>query len=168
MKDPAVQSVGAYIGAGGATSTENQGRIFVALKPQDERAPITQVMARLDQETKGITGMRLFMQPVQDINIGGRLTATQYQYTLTDVDLSELNKWGPIMETALAKLPQIIDLTSDQQSAAPQLTLAINRDTASRLGITAAQIDSVLYDAFGQRPISQLYTSLNQDSSSWR
>ena len=78
-QDPAVQSVGAYIGAGGATSTENQGRIFVALKPRDERAPITQVMARLDQETKGITGMRLFMQPVQDINIGGRLTATQYQ-----------------------------------------------------------------------------------------
>ena len=161
-QDPAVQSVGAYIGAGGATSTENQGRIFVALKPRDERAPITQVMARLDQETKGITGMRLFMQPVQDINIGGRLTATQYQYTLTDVDLSELNKWGPIIETALSKLPQLADVTSDQQSAAPQLTLAINRDTASRLGITAAQIDNVLYDGFGQRPISQLYTSLNQ------
>ena len=102
------------------------------------------------------------MQPVQDINIGGRLTATQYQYTLSDVDLSELNKWGPIIETALAKLPQLADVTSDQQSAAPQLTLAINRDTASRLGITAEQIDAVLYDAFGQRPISQLYTSLNQ------
>ena len=102
------------------------------------------------------------MQPVQDINIGGRLTATQYQYTLTDVDLSELNKWGPIIEAALAKLPQLADVTSDQQSAGPQLTLAINRDTASRLGITAAQIDYVLYDAFGQRPIAQLYTSLNQ------
>ena len=102
------------------------------------------------------------MQPVQDINIGGRLTATQYQYTLTDVDLSELNKWGPIIENALAKLPQLTDVTSDQQSAAPQLTLSINRDVASRLGITASQIDSVLYDAFGQRPISQLYTSLNQ------
>ena len=119
-------------------------------------------MARIDQETRGITGVRLFMQPVQDINIGGRLTATQYQYTLTDVDLSELNKWGPIIESALAKLPQLADVTSDQQSAAPQLTLAINRDTASRLGITAAQIDAVLYDAFGQRPIAQLYTSLNQ------
>ena len=106
--------------------------------------------------------MRLFMQPVQDINIGGRLTATQYQYTLSDVDLSELNKWGPIIETALAKLPQLADVTSDQQSAAPQLTLTINRDSASRLGITPAQIDYVLYDAFGQRPIAQLYTSLNQ------
>ena len=102
------------------------------------------------------------MQPVQDINIGGRLSATQYQYTLTDIDTSELNKWAPIVQSALAKLPQITDLTSDQQSAAPQLTLEINRDNASRLGVDAATIDSVLYDAFGQRPISQLYTSLNQ------
>ena len=102
------------------------------------------------------------MQAVQDVNIGGRLTATQYQYTLTDVDLSEVNRWAPIIQNALAKLPQIVDLTSDQQSAGPQLTLAINRDVASRLGITPADIDTVLYDAFGQRPISQLYTSLNQ------
>jgi multidrug efflux pump subunit AcrB len=96
------------------------------------------------------------------VNIGGRLTATQYQYTLADIDATELNKWAPIIQNALAKLPQITDLASDQQSAAPQLTLQINRDTASRLGINAATIDSVLYDAFGQRPISQLYTSLNQ------
>jgi multidrug efflux pump subunit AcrB len=119
-------------------------------------------MTRLNQEMRGVAGVRLFMQPVQDINVGGRLTATQYQYTLTDVDLSELNRWAPIVQNALAKLPQIIDLTSDQQSAAPQVTLAINRDVASRLGITAADIDGVLYDAFGQRPISQLFTSLNQ------
>ncbi len=162
LKDPAVSTVGAYIGAGGATSTENQGRIFVALKPKSERAPISQVMARLDQRMQGMMGVRLFMQPVQDINIGGLLTATQYQYTLTDVDLSELNRWAPLIQGALSKLPQIIDLTSDQQSAAPQLKLAINRDAASRLGITSAAIDAVLYDAFGQRPISQLYTSLNQ------
>ena len=161
-KDPAVATVGAYIGAGGATSTENQGRVFIALKPRNQRPEIGQVMAQIDQETRGITGVRLFMQPVQDVNIGGRLTATQYQYTLTDVDLSELNKWGPVIESALAKLPQLADVTSDLQSAAPQLTLAINRDSASRLGITAAQIDAVLYDAFGQRPIAQLYTSLNQ------
>jgi hydrophobe/amphiphile efflux-1 (HAE1) family protein len=160
--DPAVESVGGYIGAGGATSTENQGRIFIALKPKDLRPPINQVMARLDRETQGISGIHLFMQPVQDINIGGRLTATQYQYTLTDVDLGELNKWGPIVENALTKLPQLADVTSDQQSSAPQLTLSINRDVASRLGITASQIDAVLYDAFGQRPIAQLYTSLNQ------
>jgi hydrophobe/amphiphile efflux-1 (HAE1) family protein len=162
LKDPAVATVGAYIGAGGATSTENQGRIFVALKPRPKRASIETVMARLDRAMRRVTGVRLYMQPVQDINIGGRLTATQYQYTLTDIDLSELNAWAPRIEAALAKLPQIVDLTSDQQSAAPQLTLKINRDVASRLGITSADIDSVLYDAFGQRPISQLYTSLNQ------
>ena len=162
LKDPAVASVGAYIGAGGATSTENQGRIFMALKPKPQRAPIMTVISRLDAEMRGIPGVRLFMQPVQDINIGGRLTATQYQYTLSDIDATELNKWAPIIQNAMAKLPQITDLASDQQSAAPQLTLEINRDTASRLGIDAAQIDAVLYDAFGQRPISQLYTSLNR------
>jgi HAE1 family hydrophobic/amphiphilic exporter-1 len=162
LADPAVASVGAYIGAGGATSTENQGRVFIALKPKPQRAPITTVIARLDKAAASLMGVKLFMQPVQDINIGGRLTATQYQYTLADIDATELNKWAPIIQSALAKLPQITDLASDQQSAAPQLTLEINRDTASRLAIDAATIDSVLYDAFGQRPISQLYTSLNQ------
>ncbi|HEX3992170.1 MAG TPA: efflux RND transporter permease subunit, partial [Acetobacteraceae bacterium] len=162
LKDPAVATVGAYIGAGGATSTENQGRIFITLKPEAQRPSMSTVMARLDQAMHAVPGVHLFMQPVQDVNIGGRLTATQYQYTLSDVDFSELNQWAPRIQAALAKVPQIIDLTSDQQSAAPQLTLAINRDVASRLGITAADIDSVLYDAFGQRQISQLYTSLNQ------
>jgi len=162
LADPAVASVGAYIGAGGATSTENQGRIFIALKPKPQRAPIMTVIARLDKAAASVMGVRLFMQPVQDINVGGRMTATEYQYTLTDIDGNELNKWAPIIQNALAKLPQITDLASDQQSAAPQLTLEINRDTASRLGIDAAAIDSVLYDAFGQRPISQLYTNLNQ------
>jgi len=162
LKDPAVLSVGAYIGAGGATSTENQGRLVIALKPKPERPPIGQVMARLGQAVRGVVGVRLYMQPVQDIVIGGRLTATQYQYTLTDIDLTELNKWAPIVQNAIGKLPQVIDLASDQQSAGPQLTLAINRDTAARLGITTEQIDGVLYDAFGQRQIAQLYTSLNQ------
>jgi HAE1 family hydrophobic/amphiphilic exporter-1 len=119
-------------------------------------------MARLTRQVHTLPGVQLFLQAVQDVTIGGRLTATQYQYTLTDVDLSEVNRWAPIIQTALAKLPQIVDLTSDQQSAGPQLNLAINRDVASRLGITPADIDTVLYDAFGQRPISQLYTSLNQ------
>jgi hydrophobe/amphiphile efflux-1 (HAE1) family protein len=162
LKDPAVESVGAYIGAGGATSTENQGRIFIALKPKPRRDPIMSVITRLETETSGIPGVRLFMQPVQDINIGGRLTATQYQYTLSDIDATELNKWAPIIQNELSKLPAITDLASDQQAAAPQLHLEINRDAASRLGIDAAAIDSALYDAFGQRPISQLYTSLNQ------
>ena len=162
LEDPAVLSVGAYIGAGGATSTENQGRIFIALKPQRMRPPIGQVMKRLDAAMQNLVGVELFMQAVQDVNIGGRLTASQYQYTLTDVDLSELNRWGPIVLQAMSKVPQITDVASDQQATAPQLTLKIDWQTASRLGITAATIDSVLYDAFGQRPISQLYTSLNQ------
>ena len=162
LKDPAVASAGAYIGVGGATSSENQGRLFIALKPQSQRAPITEVMARLDQQMRGVIGVRLFLQPVQDINVGGRLTATQYQYTLTDIDFSEVNRWAAIVQGALSKLPQVIDVTSDQQSAAPQLKLAIDREAASRLGITPAMIDAVLYDAFGQRPISQLFTSLNQ------
>jgi multidrug efflux pump len=162
LEDPAVLSVGAYIGAGGATSTENQGRIFIALKPQRMRPPIGRVMKRLDAAMQNLVGVELFMQAVQDVNIGGRLTASQYQYTLTDVDLSELNRWGPIVLQAMSKVPQITDVASDQQATAPQLTLKIDRQTASRLGITAATIDSVLYDAFGQRPISQLYTSLNQ------
>jgi hydrophobe/amphiphile efflux-1 (HAE1) family protein len=162
LKNPAVESAGAFIGAGGATSTENQGRLFIALKPQNQRPPIDRVMAQIDSATKAIAGVDLFMQAVQDVNIGGRLTATQYQYTLADVDMNELNTWAPLVQNALGKVPEITDLTSDQQAAAPQLMLTIDRRTASRLGITPAQIDSVLYDAFGQRPISQLYTSLNQ------
>ncbi len=162
LKDPAVQSIGSQIGAGGATSTENQGRVFINLKPKTERPPISEVMIRLTRSVGAIPGVRLLMQPVQDIVIGGRLTASQYQYTLTDIDLDELNKWAPIVQNALGKLPQVIDLASDQQSAGPQLMLSINRDTAARLGITAEQIDGVLYDAFGQRQIAQLFTTLNQ------
>lgn len=96
LKDPAVESVGAQIGAGGATSTENQGRVFINLKPRRQRPPIDQVMARIGASVRGVVGVRLFMQPVQDIVIGGRLSATQYQYTLTGIDLDELNKWAPI------------------------------------------------------------------------
>jgi hydrophobe/amphiphile efflux-1 (HAE1) family protein len=162
LKNPAVASVGAYIGAGGATPTENQGRLFIALKPQATRPNIEAVMTSMRAATNRLVGVQLFMQAVQDINIGGRLTAAQYQYTLTDVDLNELNRWGPRVLQALKTVPLLTDVTSDQQATAPQLTLRIDRETASRLGITAATIDSVLYDAFGQRPISQLYTSLNQ------
>ncbi len=105
MKDPAVSGVGAYIGSGGATSTETQGRIFFALKPLSQRLSVFKVMARLDREMRGMIGVRLFMQAVQDINIGGRPTATQDQYTLTDVDLNELNQWTPVVQKALSKLP---------------------------------------------------------------
>ena len=162
LQNPAVATVGGYIGAGGATSTENQGRLFIALKPKGRRPSIDHVMADLTASVAHLTGVKLFMQAVQDVNIGGRLTAAQYQYTLTDVDLAEVNAWAPKVQHALAKLPQLTNVASDQQSTAPQLTLEIDRQTASRLGITPAAIDAVLDDAFGQRLISQLYTSLNQ------
>jgi HAE1 family hydrophobic/amphiphilic exporter-1 len=160
LKDPAVLSFGSQLG--GAGWTPNEGRLFIELKPRSQRSSIWQVMARLDKSVQQVVGVKLYLQPVQDIVIGARLSATQYQYTLTDVDLTELDKWALIIQNALSKLPQITDLASDQQSAGPQITLAINRDTAERLGITASQIDSVLYDAFGQRQIAQLFTSLNQ------
>jgi multidrug efflux pump subunit AcrB len=163
LKDPAVVAGGAYIGAGITTPTENQGRVFITLKPKSQRPPISQVMAQLSGEVSAnVSGVRLLMQAVQDVNIGGRLTAAEYQYTLTDVNQSELNRWGPIVMNALAKLPQLTDLTSDQQSSAPELALSINRDVASRLGITASAIDNTLYDAFGQRFIAQLFTPLSQ------
>jgi hydrophobe/amphiphile efflux-1 (HAE1) family protein len=162
LKDPAVATVGGYIGAGGATSTENQGRLFIALKPKGQRPSIDKVMADLNASVGHLVGVKLFMQAVQDVNIGGRLTAAQYQYTMTDVDLAEVNAWAPKVQQALSKLPELTDVASDQQSTAPQLTLQIDRQTASRLGVTPEAIDSVLYDAFGQRPISQLFTSLNQ------
>jgi len=162
LADPAVASVGAYIGAGGATSTENQGRLFIALKPRNARPPIDTIMARITAATRKLVGVDVFLQAVQDVNIGGRLTAAQYQYTLTDVDLAELDQWAPRLLAALRKLPEIADVASDQQAAGPQLVLHIDRQTASRLGVSAAEIDAVLYDAFGQRPISQLYTNLNQ------
>jgi hydrophobe/amphiphile efflux-1 (HAE1) family protein len=163
LKDPAVAAAGAYIGAGIATPTENQGRVFITLKPKSQRPPVNQVMAQLSRDVGAhVSGVQLLMQAVQDVNIGGRLTAAEYQYTLTDVNLGELNKWGQIVMNALAKLPQLTDVTSDQQSSAPELALSINRDVASRLGISAATIDDTLYDAFGQRPIAQLFTSLSQ------
>jgi len=139
----------------------NQGRVFIALKPKTQRAPITQVMARLTQAARGVVGVRLFLQPVQDVVIGGMLTATQSVHANRH-NLNELNKWAPIIQSTLSKIPEITDLASDQQSTGPQLTLQINRDAAVRLGITTNQIDGVLYDAFGQRPIAQLFTSLNQ------
>jgi hydrophobe/amphiphile efflux-1 (HAE1) family protein len=163
LQDPAVASVGTQIGANGLTPTENNGRLFISLKPQGARSvSADQVITRLDGALKNVQGVRLFMQAVQDINAGGRLTKTQYQYTLTDVNQSELNHWAQVELGTLQKLPQLIDVTSDQQSSAPQLMLHIDRAAASRLGIQPQAIDAALYDAFGQRLVTQLYTSLNQ------
>ena len=161
-KDPAVVSAVGYIGPGGATVTENEGRVFITLKPEGQRSPIDQVIRRLDRALQPIQGIRLYMQAAQDITVGARLSKTQYQYTLVDVDGDELNHWAPILLQKLQALPQLSDVASDQQSAGPTLKIDIDRDVASRLGVDPAYVDEILYDAFGQRHVARIYTTLNE------
>jgi hydrophobe/amphiphile efflux-1 (HAE1) family protein len=162
-RDPAVASAIAYIGPGGSTVTENDGRMFITLKPQSERrATADQVIARLNKALQPVQGIRLYMQAAQDINVGARLSKSQYQYTLVDVDGEELNHWAPILLQKLQGLPQITGAASDQQSDGQTLKVEINRDVASRLGVNPAVVDSLLYDAFGQRHVARIYTTLNQ------
>jgi HAE1 family hydrophobic/amphiphilic exporter-1 len=163
LTDPAVLSIGGFIGAGGASATENDGRLVISLKPRDQRdATADQVINRLRPKLAKLQGVTVYMQSMQDITVGGRLSKTQYQYTLTDVGLSELNQWAPRVLEKLQSLPEITDVTSDEQNASAQVNLAIDRATASRLGILPQQIDDTLYDAFGQRHVSKIYTDLNQ------
>jgi HAE1 family hydrophobic/amphiphilic exporter-1 len=162
-KDPAVASATAYIGPGGSTVTENDGRMFITLKPHSERnATADQVIARLNRALQPIQGITLYMQAAQDINVGARLSKTQYQFTLVDVDIDELNHWAPLLLQKLQTLPSITDVASDQQSTGHTLMIEVNRDAASRLGVDPAVVDSLLYDAFGQRHIARIYTALNQ------
>lgn len=162
-KDPAVASVTAYIGPGGATVTENDGRVFITLKPHEKRRDTAdQVIARLNHALQPVQGIRLYMQAAQDINVGSRLSKTQYQFTLVDVDAEELNHWAPILLQKLQGLRSLSDVASDQQSAGRTLRIKINRDAASRLGIDPAAVDALLYDAFGQRHVARIFTALNQ------
>ena len=162
-KDPAVYSVGSNIGPGGPTATLNQGRMFIALKPRDQRdASADQVIARLRPKLDAVQGIALYMQAAQDITVGGRLSKTQYQFTLADADANELNYWAPIFLQKLQALPQLADVTSDQENAGPLLDVTVNREAASSYGILPATIDNTLDDAFGQRIVSTIYTALNQ------
>jgi multidrug efflux pump subunit AcrB len=161
-RDPAVVSAVGYIGPGGSTVTENDGRVFITLKPLAQRSPIDEVIRRLDRALQPIQGIRLYMQAAQDITVGARLSKAQYQYTLVDVDSDELNHWAPILLQRMQGLPQLADVASDQQSAGPTLKVEINRDVASRLGVDPALVDSILYDAFGQRHVARIYTTLNE------
>jgi hydrophobe/amphiphile efflux-1 (HAE1) family protein len=162
-KDPAVASAAAYIGPGGATVTENDGRMFITLKPHGQRnATADEVIARLNQALQPIQGVTLYMQAAQDINIGARLSKTQYQYTLVDVDNAELNHWAPILLRKLQGLSQLTDVASDQQSSGRTLKIEVNRQVASRLGIDPSVVDTLLYDGFGQRHVARIYTTLNQ------
>src|SRR5215469_5600844 len=161
-QDPAVSGVFAFTGASSYNPTENTARVFIQLKPHDEREPSSQIIRRLRPKVAAIQGVKFFMQSGQDISIGGRLSRTLYQYTLTDTDLDELNHWAPLVEQAMKKLPELEDVASDQQVAAPHIAIEIDRDAASRLGISPSLIDETLYDAFGQRQVANLYTSTNQ------
>lgn len=163
LQDPAVASVGSYVGPGGPTATLNNGRMFIALKPQGERnASADEVINRLRPKLAGLQGITLYMQAAQDITIGGRVSRTQYQYTLTDPDPAELNQWSAQFLEKLKTIPGIADIASDQQNAGPLLDITINRDIASSHGILPATIDNTLSDAFGQRIVSTMLTQQNQ------
>ncbi len=163
MHDPGVQGVFSYDGATPYNPAENTSRIFWGLKPYDERdATAEQIIQRLQKKVAGIEGAKFFMQVPQNITVGGRLSRTQYQYTLTDTNIDELNHWAPIIEAEMRKLPELKQVASDQQIAAAHLAIQIDRDAAYRLGLSMNQIDQTLYDAFGQRQVATIYTATNQ------
>ena len=162
-KDPDVAGFLSAVGASGFSPSINTGRFWINLKPHDQRtASADQIINRLRPQLAKVEGVSLFLQVPQDINVGGRLSRTQYQYTLQDADLDELNHWAPIMAAKLRTLPQLQDVATDQQADASTATLTINRDTAARFGIQPQLIDDTLYDAFGQRQVAQYFTQLDQ------
>jgi multidrug efflux pump len=162
LQDPAVESLSSFIGADGINTTLNSGRISINLKPINERIGASDVIRRLQRRLKNVEGIQLYMQPVQDITVDDRVSRTQYQYTLEDPDTDELNEWTNKFVAQLNKLPELEDVATDQQTGAKAVQMEIDRVTASRLGIAPTTIDNTLYDAYGQREISTLYTQLNQ------
>jgi hydrophobe/amphiphile efflux-1 (HAE1) family protein len=157
--DPAVASVVASVGAGAGGQTANNGRMYITLKPWDQRKDTAfQVIRRIDQKMQAVPGIRLFLQAVQDVRVGGRVSRTQYQYTLQDAKADELNTWAPKILDKLRSLPQLADVTSDQEDAGTTETLTYDRDQAARFGVQPATIDNILYDAFGQREVAQYFT----------
>jgi multidrug efflux pump len=162
QKDPAVDNVTGFLG-GGYGGSMNAGRMWIALKPFEERRlDVDRVIARLRGQLAKIPGAPTYLQAVQDLRIGGRSSSAQYQYTFQSVDLAELNAWVPEVERRLRALPEIADVNSDQQDKGQQSLVVFDRSTASRLGVTPQLIDDTLYDAFGQRQVSIMYTPLNQ------
>jgi multidrug efflux pump len=160
MADPAVDSVTAFTGGGNGTSTS---RMFAQLKPLDERKISSdEVIARLRVKSADIPGAALFLQSVQDLSIGGRFGAAQYQYTLQGENLEDLNHWAPILMAQMQKLPGIYDVNTDQQVRGLESSLVVDRDTAARLGVSMSDVDNTLGDAFGQRQVSNIYQGLNQ------
>jgi hydrophobe/amphiphile efflux-1 (HAE1) family protein len=163
QQDPGVDFVMAFAGSGGGGATTNVGRMFVSLKPlSDRKVSSDQIINRLRPKLSHIPGVQLFLQSSQDIQIGGRASDAQYQYTLQDSNLDELNEWAPKLLDKMKQMPELRDASTDQQENGLEARLVIDRDTASRLGVTVQAIDNVLYDAFGQRQVSTMYTGLNQ------
>ncbi|MEQ9846596.1 MdtB/MuxB family multidrug efflux RND transporter permease subunit [Pectobacterium brasiliense] len=163
MKDPAVESVSSFIGVDGTNAALNSGRLQINLKPLSERSErIPEIISRLQQQTAQIPGIQLYLQPVQDLTIDTQISRTQYQFTLQAMSLDELSQWVPKLMTELKKLPQLEDVSSDWQDGAAVAYVNVNRDSASRLGITMSQVDSALYNAFGQRLVSTIYTQASQ------
>ncbi len=163
LQDPAVESVSSFIGIDGTNTTLNSGRIQINLKPLEQRRMnASDIIRRLQPNLEKIDGITLYMQPVQDLTVEDRVSRTQYQYTLEDPDQRELNQWTARLMAKLQKIPELRDLATDQQTSGLAASLIIDRVTASRMGITPQAIDQALYDAFGQRQVSTLYTQLNQ------
>jgi multidrug efflux pump len=163
LKDPAVESLSSFIGVDGINTTLNSGRILINLKPLNERKiSATEVMRRLQPQLAKVDEIMLYMQPIQDLTVEDRVSRTQFQYTLEDASVDELNTWTTKLMEKLPALPQLRDVATDQQTRGSQAMLVIDRVTASRLGITPQAVDDALYDAFGQRQVSTLFTQLNQ------
>src|SRR5664279_1789693 len=163
LKDQDVASLSSFIGVDGTNTTPNSGRFQINLKPKDQRSDdVSAIIKRLQQETAGVEGITLYMQPVQDLSVEDRVSRTQYQFSLEDADPKELAQWTGTLVAKLKTLPQLRDVATDQQNQAAVANLQIDRDTASRLGVSTSAVDNTLYDAFGQRLISIMFTQLNQ------
>ncbi len=163
LKDPAVESLSSFIGVDGTNTTLNSGRILINLKPLHDRdASAIEVIRRLQPELARVEGITLYMQPVQDLTVDARVSRTQFQYTLDDPNTNELNVLAPRVIAAVQNLPELRDVSTDQQNEGLRMALTIDRSTAARLGITPQNIDDALYDAFGQRQVSTIFTELNQ------
>jgi multidrug efflux pump len=163
LKDPAVASLSSFVGIDQTNTTLNSGRLLINLKPLDDRdTNATAVIARLQPKLRQIENLTVYLQPVQDITVDDRVSRTQFQYTLEDPGADELHVWAPKLLDRLSRLPQLADVASDQQALGLRTQLVIDRETASRLGITPALIDQTLYDSYGQRQVSTMFTQLNQ------
>jgi multidrug efflux pump len=163
LKDPDVDSLSSFIGVDGSNSTLNSGRLLINLKPYDQRkSAIAAVMQRLKERTAALTGITLYMQPVQDLTIEGTISRTQYQFILQDADAAQLAEWTPKLVDKLSQLPELADVASDISAQGLSVFVDIDRDQAARFGITPATIDNALYDSYGQRIVSTIFTNSNQ------